>query len=141
MRRSRTVGALGVAVVLFGGLSLARCGSSPTAPTAAANLIIPSGAVLSVQGCQTVSVTGLFTCTSFTGTLINNGAGCASSVSGSTTTSLISTGMQIGAAEWSYPNLVRPGEQFTYSGGSIAIANTNLWVYSTVPAWTNVPCS
>lgn len=129
-----------IALGLLLALSFA-CGSdSPAAPTPVASLA-PTGS-LSVQACQPPTVTGVSTCLLFSGIIKNSGPGCASNVRGTTTTQFASTGQQIGSAGWSYSSIVRPNEQFSYSGGPITIGNvvTGNWVYITSPSWDSVKC-
>jgi len=136
-------------LALLAAVSLTGCGSTPTAPTPAptppapilpATLAIPSGATLSAQNCQTVSVTGIFACAAFSGIMQNTGSGCAANIRGTTTITRTSDGTQIGNAEWTYPNLVRAGEQFSYSGGQINVTQAGTWVYNSTASWDNVRC-
>jgi hypothetical protein len=116
-------------------IAFSTCGG-PTAPTPAANLVA-SGA-LSVQGCQ-VSQTGGISCLVFTGSMQNQGQGCGQHVRGTTTTVVITTGARVGSADWTYAALVRPNEQFSFSGGPIVFATPDL-TYNTTASWDDVRC-
>lgn len=117
-------------------IAFSACGGSPTAPAPAANLV--ASGTLSVQGCQ-VSQTGIITCLVFSGVMQNQSQGCAQNVRGTTTTKVIATGAQLGSAGWTYSALVRPNEQFSYSGGPIVFATPDL-VYNTTASWDDVKC-
>jgi hypothetical protein len=101
----------------------------------AANLI-PQGD-LSYSGCQPFGANSLAACSSYSGLVVNTGAGCASSVTG-VTEEFTSANVQFSASNWSYGGIVRPGQSFAYSGGPITIASGG--TYFTVPSWTNVAC-
>ena len=116
-------------------IAFSACGG-PTAPTPAADLVA-SGA-LSVQGCQ-VSQTGLISCLAFSGSMQNQSQGCAQHVRGTTTTTVIATGARVGSADWTYTALVRPNEQFSFSGGPIVFATPDL-TYNTTASWDDVRC-
>jgi hypothetical protein len=139
MRRSRTVGALGVAVVLFGGLFLARCGS-PAAPTLQAD-VVSSGTITGV-GCFNGG-SNLFTCSSFSGPMQNTGAGCASNIHGVTLTFVAGTTTQVGSADWTFTGTLQPGQIGTYVGGAITLPGPLVggWTYGTQIEFTSVACS
>jgi hypothetical protein len=105
----------------------------------AANLVVIG--TLHAQGCDQVSVDAQFQCASFTGLMQNTGSGCAANIRGTTTTSLTSTGAQIGSASWSYGPTVKPGDQFSYSGGPILVGVVGTWSYWTSMSWDSVFCS
>jgi hypothetical protein len=113
------------------------------APLAQANLVATG---LSVPGCdiliQLSLGLGLQTanCRSFSGTMQNVGAGCASGVRGTTTTYLAGSSQVVGSSSWSYGFRVRPGESFGYSGGAIAVPTTGPMQYRATAAWDNVSC-
>lgn len=81
----------------------------------------------------------LYRC-AFIGTGGNSGTGCAQHVRGTTTT-FAPDDHVIGTATWSYPDLVRPGDGFTYRGTGLAILPVVAWTYETRFTWEDVPCS
>ena len=134
-------------------LSVGACSGSSASPTAstpaappAANLVLLANATLSVPGCApivTINLSlnqGTTTCLQFTGLMQNTGAGCATNVRGTTST-FTTAGQAIGSAGWSYATIVRPGEQFAYSGGVLNVATNGQWVFTTTAAWDTVACS
>lgn len=137
---------------------LSACGSSaPTVPTstatptpapapiAPANIVMATGAGLSLPGCdvnrQMSAILGLraTTCYQFSGTLRNSGSGCATGVRGTTT---IYDGAHafLSSAGWSYSGMVRPNEQISYSGGSIDVPTNGDFYFTTTAAWDNTRC-
>jgi hypothetical protein len=147
-------------VTVFLAVVVSACGSNtPTAPSstttpapvpapmAAANIVLPAGAGLSVPGCDAnrrmAALMGLSTatCFQFNGTLRNSGSGCAANVRG-TTTIAAEPGMNriIGSAGWSYSGMVRPNEQFSYSGGAIDVPSNGDFYFVTTASWDNTRC-
>jgi hypothetical protein len=135
-------------------MSVSACGGSssptapsdsPTTPTPAANIVVPSSAGLSLPGCDPrilqAKLLGLTSidCPSFSGTLQNTGAGCAVNAR-RVTTIFNQANQQIGSAGWSYANTVSPGEQFAYSGGAINVPTNSSILFTTSPSWDNVRC-
>lgn len=109
----------------------------------AANLVWQGGFGLSFPGCnftgfQLLGI-AVATCPRFNGSLLNAGAGCASGVRG-TTTVMTSTSAVVGSAGWTYANVVRPGETFGYSGGTINAPARGEILFETRSAWDNVRC-
>lgn len=117
------------------------CGSSkiPTAPTPPppppADLVATG--TLTISLCFPGSITGTSTCV-YTGSALNNGAGCASNVRGSTL-AFNSSNTQVGASQWTYANVVRPGERFVYGGFNLNVPSGS-WTYNTQVSWSNVAC-
>jgi hypothetical protein len=146
-----------VITILFcsgcGGGSPSSPTSTPTpapapVPIAAANIVVPSGAGLSVPGCDVnrrmAAVMGLptATCFQFNGTLRNSGSGCAANVRGKTTTYADpGMGRIIGSAGWSYSGMVRTNEQFSYAGGVIDVPSTGDFYFVTTASWDNTRCA
>jgi hypothetical protein len=96
---------------------------------------------VSVNGCFP-STGNLFTCSSYTGTAQNSGAGCATHVNGVTTTYDATTRGQVATSGWTYAPTVRAGESFAYSGSALTVTGplTGGWFYTTTIAWDNVRC-
>jgi hypothetical protein len=149
-----------VLMAAFFAAVLSACGSNaPTAPSstttpapvpapiAAANIVLPAGAGLSVPGCDAnrrmAALMGLpsATCFQFNGILRNSGSGCAANVRGTTRT-YADPGMSriIGSAGWSYSSMVRPNEQFSYSGGVIDVPSNGDFYFVTTASWDNTRC-
>lgn len=140
----------------FVGISMSACSGNPVAstatapaiaspvvqPIAAANL---SASSFDVPGCQALlqlsASLGLHTasCPRFSGTMRNIGSGCASAIRG-TTVIWNSSATQTGSGSWTYAQMVRPGEQFIYSGSAITLPSNGLYTYHTTPFWDNVRC-
>jgi hypothetical protein len=117
----------------------------PPPPILPANLVVPSGATFDLPNCQAKATlaAGLglptVTCPAFSGTMQNIGLGCAAGVVGTTTTSTTS-GAALGAASWSFQNVVRANATFVYTGGAITVPSADSYRYLTVATWTNVSC-
>ncbi len=127
--------------LLIGLFAAVSCGSeSPATPT-----ILPANLAsqgnLTVQSC-TASTPPLFNCFSYTGSMRNNGSGCAGNVRGVTKTFATSTQNQVGTSSWSYTPRVRPSEEIVYAGLNLVVPGplTGGWFYTTTASWDNVSC-
>ncbi len=129
-------------LIVLTALLAVGCGSSSTAPTAP---ILPAS--LTAQG--TLSVTscfagtnGLFTCSGYSGTALNTGTGCAANVRGVTTTFDATTRAQTGTSGWTYAAMVKPGEQFAYTGTTLVLQGPLVggWAYTSSISWDAVRC-
>lgn len=118
---------------------------APPPPISLALLLVPPDAAFDIPGCQAkielAASVGLATqaCTSFTGTLVNSGPGCATNVHG-TTTVFASNNAQVGLGSFTYASTVKPGERIAYIGGAITIPTSAGWKYLSTPSWDNVRC-
>lgn len=127
-------------------MCLAACGaSSPTSPSQSALVPQPVAAKLEWTGgltTQHCDVSGTLWLCDFSGDATNVGVACATNVRGivatyrnnSTPRSIINT------APFTYPNVVRPGERFTYQGTHVVLGPEDDWFYSTTFTWDNTVC-
>jgi len=128
-------------IVLLAVLASA-CGSeSPVAPAPLPLATLSSMGNLSVTGC-TLGANNLYTCLVFSGAAQNTGSGCASGVRGLTTSYDATTRAQVASSNWSYPSVVRAGEQFGYNGAVLIVPGplTTGWFYTTTMSWDTVKC-
>lgn len=124
-------------------LAASACGKdTPVAPTIIPATLIQQGTLI-VNGCGTPSPTGVYSCSSYTGTVKNTGTGCASNVRGVTKTYVATTRAQVGSSEWFFSGRIRPNEEISYTGLVIAVPGplTGGWAYTTEASWDNVSCS
>lgn len=123
-------------------LTAAACSGNdtPTTPTLAAN-VIPTG-TLTTAACLPAGAT-LSRCTTFSGTAMNTGAGCASGVHGVITTYAVPGNGQIGSAGWSYTGpTVKAGESIAFTGGplTVGVPLSGGWVYLNAITFDSVRC-
>lgn len=130
MRRF-ALGAVMVSVVIACG------GDSPSTPSPPAAALVTQGR-LSVSGCSR-SGSGWYCY--YQGEAVNNGAGCAIRVRG--TTRSFAAGQQLSVTEWSLDvrRMIRPNETFLYSGSNLIAPLEGDWTYRTEMSWDNVRCS
>ena len=133
-----------LAVVFLLAVGLAACGGgdSPTTPIAPANLV-STGLSMTSQCDALRSLNYAMggttaTCTSFNGTMQNNGSGCAGNIRGTTIT-YFTGGAQVGSASWTYSYTVRPGETFSFTGGQLTVPVSG-FQYTTTATWDDVRC-
>lgn len=120
-------------------IGCSACGGSSTAPSAPVAVLVPQGSLI-VQGCTPTN--DLYTCQTYTGTLINQATGCAQNLRGVVSTYLTGTETRIGTSEWSYPHQVRANETVVYTGENLIVHAplTGGWFYRTTVTWDAIRC-
>jgi hypothetical protein len=135
--KRRPYTATAAAAALVGAMSCVGGGGSTNASPIQASLQAIGTLVLT--NCSAVNGNASESC-NFSGSMINNGPGCAGDISGVTVSS-DSTGSQVGTADWTFAGTLLAGATGTYTGTGLLVPGNNAPSnYHTTFTFTSVVC-
>jgi hypothetical protein len=139
MRLPRLFRASALAAAIAGLASCSDSSCNSNGPSVLDADVESTNGTMTFSSCSTPPGASLMTC-NFSGPMINNGPGCASSISGSTTITASSTGQVTGTQTWTFAGTMLSGQTAVYTGFGILVPVNGTSVYHTTIQFTSVAC-